>query len=179
MLNDKFIVVVSYKGSPWIDECLKSLDGVMYPVDVVDGGSTFDPMGFYHAKKKGYKNFVLLHDTCVVKDQKLFDILFSHDEHVSLSPGFLMCMGKYRLDKLPELPPQPMTKRQAVEFEGQYCSALRGECLFPDFVDSDVFEEKNGRNNLILENEYLKKYKGFWSIEQIVEVYEKTDSSTV
>jgi len=30
-----------------------------------------------------------------------------------------------------------------------------------------VYEEKNGRNNMILENDYCKKYKGHWNLEMI------------
>lgn len=175
--KSKVIIVITYEGSPWLEDCLKSLEGVKYPIDVCLGGSTFDPMGFYRAKEKGYDEFILLHDTCVIKDTKLIDIMFEKEGHVSLSPGFLMCLGKYVTKDLHELPPQPMTKRQAIEFEGQYCSALRGECLFTELLDSDKFEEKNGRNNMVLENDYIRKYKGFWSIEQVVEVYEKGNSS--
>lgn len=177
MSVNRAIIVITYDGSPWIDECMASLEGVKYPIDKCDGGSTFDPMGFYRAVEKGYDEFVILHDTCVVKDIKLFDMLFDRPGHVAITMGFLMCLGKYVTKDLPPLPAQPGSKRQAVEFEGQYCSAIHGSVLFPDFIESNTFVDKNGRNNMIIENDYLIKYKGFWSMDMVAEVYEKNNRS--
>lgn len=166
----KAIVIVSWAGSPWLGECLDSI-GDTYPVLVCDGKTTFDPMGFYYAKQHNLDEFILWHDSAIVKNPDLFELFFSIPGHVTLMKGGLMCMGKYVTTELPELPEQPMTKHQAVDFESNYMHYLPATVLFPDLTDQNKFEDKNGRKNMVIENDFFRKYKGSWSIQQINELY--------
>lgn len=165
------VVIVTHKDSVWLKECLASLIGCKYPIRVVDGKSTFDPMGFYYGVEKKIREFVLIHDSVFIKDLKFLDTLFEIQGHVAFMPGFLSCLGKYVTEDLPPLPPQPMTKHQGVAFESGYCGHLQGHVMFPNLGDGNRFEEKNGRNNMIIENDLFIKFKGFWGPDMVTAVY--------
>jgi hypothetical protein len=45
-------------------------------------------------------------------------------------------------------------------------------CLDPNFIDGNHhFEIKNGRNNMVIENSWFKKFKGTWHVSMIKEEY--------
>jgi hypothetical protein len=65
--------------------------------------------------------------------------------------------------------PIPKSKAEAIEFElswtKKYVDQVGSvEVLFPELKDANAqgIEMRHGRENLILENEYLIKYKGNW-----------------
>lgn len=65
--------------------------------------------------------------------------------------------------------PIPKSKAEAIEFElswtKKYVEQAQGvEVLFPELKDANARrkEFKHNRENLILENQYLIKYKGNW-----------------
>ena len=163
------VIVVTYEGSPFLDEALEYLKGIKHPlllcINTPDDNG-YDPAGFYLAKELELEKFILLHDSCHVKDQRVLDMLFAFGGTISLSPGILMCMGKF--EQLPELPPKPKNKREAVDFE----TAMKNwqhTPLFPTFTDCDKREYKHGKERMVIENEYLKKYKSTWSPDMIVD----------
>lgn len=183
----------------WLDQCLKSIQ-TTYPVYVVFQGEEPDPevcqlireKGFLpcHQELNGYDpggivyamhhteldEFFILHDSCIVKDNKLFDKVF-HKDHksiaLSLTPcPFGMFLGKYQRSvcEMMEIP-VAHNKYHAVELEEswnrEYSAKAQWELLFDDFHDQQVFEEKFGRTNMVLENKYLKKWKGSWHRDMV------------
>ena len=52
-----------------------------------------------------------------------------------------------------------------VAWTKEYVSACGAEYvqLWNDFHDRQVFEERHGRRNMVLENAFLVKYKAHWS----------------
>lgn len=166
---NKAIVVASYPDSPWLSDCLVSLKGVNYPVVIAMNtpeDNAFDPQGIYEAVRLGLEEFVLLHDSMVVKDQSIFDILFGMPGHVAVSPGGLMLIGKYVTAQLPALPKKPSGKKEAVYFELSYKNQVPwSHTLDPAFTDGNVFEVKHGKNRMVLENQWFKKYKGVYTME--------------
>lgn len=138
----------------------------------------FDPGGIVWAMENCKdEEFLLLHDSCVVKDNLIFDILFHgyRGESVALATvpvAMGMFMGKYRIDIAKKLdPPVANTKEESVDLEESWNKAYC-ELEYPVIIDSpltqsDVFEEKHGRENMILENRWIKKYKGSWNRHMI------------
>lgn len=118
--------------------------------------------------------FLLLHDTCEIKDNKLFDIVFDQYEGKSVALAnhpciFGMYLGKYRREVLNMMYiPKAHNKIEAVEYEmtfnTEYCK-LDGDVKLLDnpLHDTDVFIEKFGRKNMVLENDLLIKYKATWN----------------
>jgi hypothetical protein len=122
--------------------------------------------------KKGmrlFDEFVLLHDTCVVKTNTLFDLFFGYQgTSVSVSPNFLSYLGKFRTKTLLKLTiPNVHTKREAVDAESQFLREYisfepNHIVLFPGFDEHYRWQAKHGRMNMVLENDYLIKYKATW-----------------
>lgn len=136
-----------------------------------------------------FDNLVYLQHSLEIKNLELFDLLF--DEHFNNSSVYIfwrfMCyLGKYRkvaLDKINI--PIIYTKSDACVNEDKDCKEsyvwqdgaksfmwqlFRTESLhwlFPGFNDSHIFEQKFGRLNMRIENEYLIKWKGTWDWRMI------------
>ena len=172
------IIIGTHKGSPWLENCLSSLFGTPWPLVVIEND------GFELGKiaeavaRTNFKEFLFLPDSVEVKDRYWIQQALVEHAGVSVSvnrdPGPFGCyMGKYRRSVLQQVGiPQTLTKRDAVWLEVEwgrryYEADPRTVILFPDLRDSNVFEEKFGRNNMILENESLKKYKGTWTWDQL------------
>lgn len=119
------------------------------------------------------EEFLFLQDSVIIKDTKWIDEVFDHEGSVSLGNQLFMYLGKYTRETLSKVPlPQPQNKHDAVRLEREWTrdyaeSEANIKTLWPDFVDTDKFEEHNGRLNMILENEHIKKYKGTWNVQMI------------
>jgi hypothetical protein len=122
--------------------------------------------------------FVLLQDTFEVLDISLFDRLFNDypSQSVAYNPHFQMYLGKFRREALEKMKiPEVSTKAEAVLQEERFTKAymaLESTVVFnPDFIDNnfyDSWEERWGRKNLVLRDQYLVKRKGIWSASQII-----------
>ena len=81
-----------------------------------------------------------------------------------------MYMGVYEREHLAKIDiPMPESKREAIEFEmswtAKYCQAAKNvRVAFPDLTDRNATKKEIvfGRENLVLENDFLIKYKGNW-----------------
>jgi len=180
----------------WLKDCLASLD-TLHPVTVVFQGEKpakglkigfdyvhkptvgFDPGAIVWAMENLAKDdeFFVLHDSCIVKDNLLWKVVFDGywQDSVALSKEPVMMgmfIGKYRMEICEQLePPVASTKEDAVKLEeswnNAYCTVEQPILLERPLVKSDTFEHKHGRDNMVLENRWLKKYKGTWSPEQL------------
>lgn len=148
----------------FLDDLLKSIK-TDYPVFVcVDGKdrpeSSYE-LGAIAAASKKFDEFVFLQDTCVIKDNALFERLFSLPGNVALTSGFYHYMGKYA--DLREIP-SASSKEQSILLETRWMRGRHG-VFDPELpVHTDIFEDRHGRKNMKLENPYIIKWKGTWSI---------------
>jgi len=175
----KQVIVIgsTTRTKDWLQNCLNSFGNYnKYPIIVVVNDD------FELGKLKWvYENtdideFFLLHDTVEIKDTSLFDLAFNYEGSFALSKQPVqmgMFLGKYRREILNKMIiPTTKTKMEAVMQEcafNQEYSILEAKMatIFKPLVNTDVFEEKFGRNNMVLENDYIKKYKGTWSLEMV------------
>jgi hypothetical protein len=171
------IVIATTPSSVWLNLIRDSLKSYSkYPLIILSDYTYELGKIKYIYDHTDIDEFVFLHDTCVIKDLSLFDLCF--ETYQGISVAFSMCpvkfgmyLGKYRRDTLKRVEiPTPYSKIDSVKYEvsfnNAYCQAEpETVLLFNDFHDVPRFEEKNGRNNMVLENQYLKKYKGTWSME--------------
>lgn len=120
--------------------------------------------------------FVLLQDTIEIKNTSLFDITFGSEyenKTVYYFHRFMCYAGKYRKEILDKIGiPVVTTKFDSVIqedlFHKKYFEAdTKSVCLFPELNDTYIFEEKFGRKNMIIENSFLKKYKGTWNLDMV------------
>lgn len=124
------------------------------------------------------QRFLFLQDSWVVKSPDLFALLEHTEGSIALTqdPYFFGCFaGVYERKVIEDIGiPTVSTKLQAVEFERSWhesyvASAGEPTVLFPDLTDENATEVRfhNGRENLILENDYIIKYKGTWRADQL------------
>lgn len=128
----------------------------------VNNWNGFDLGGIIRGKEY-FDEFIHLMDSCIIKDISLFDKLFNIDGTVFLTNGGYHYMGKFVSKLLPEIP-KISTKQEAIDFELHW---LKKPYTYfePDLsVHTDIFEEKYGQRRMRLENDYLIKWKGTWSL---------------
>lgn len=120
------------------------------------------------------ERFLLLQDSWVVKSDEFWDLLDTVQGSVALSPYpyFYGCYaGVYeswavREVGIPVVQDKDHSIRLEVDWHRQYVD-VAGEptVLFPDLVDANAtgVVMKHGRENLVLENDLIAKYKGTWT----------------
>lgn len=170
-LKETVVVATTPGREAWLAECLASIER---EVLVLRQGGTWE-LGKI---KWLYENtqldrFLFLHDSVVVKDQAFFDRMFEHEGSVSVTddPGiFGMYMGIYTREHLSRVELySPVTQRDSIQAEvewtrGYAAAAGNVPVVFSEFRDSRNvgFVEHHGRRNMVLENDYLRKFKGTW-----------------
>ncbi len=165
------IVVATTPGREnWLKQCLESIER---PVMVLSD-FTFE-LGkikwvFENTK---IERFMFLQDSVVIKNQKIFELLDDDKGSIALTNDpcmYGMYLGVYERKILQMVDiPLPKLKAESIAFElswtESYCRAARNVRLaFTDFTDSRAKRKEVlfGRENLVLENEFLIKYKGNW-----------------
>ena len=154
----------------WLKQCLESIER---PVMVLSD-FTFE-LGkikwvFENTK---IERFMFLQDSVVIKNQKIFELLDEDKGSIALTNDpcmYGMYLGIYerKILKMVDIP-LPKSKAESIAFElswtETYCRAARNVRLaFTDLTDSRAKRKEVlfGRENLVLENEFLIKYKGNW-----------------
>ncbi len=180
------VVTTSEYTKDWLLECLRSIPEE-YSILVVGNGGYKPPMlpfgvqfvmndwngfelGGVLRGAEYFDEFILIMDTCVIKDKKMIDDMFDHKGGVYLCDGFFSYLGKYMSDVVERIGvPKINTKGEAVDMERNWNMLyLRNDPNAVQFnpslpIHTDVFEEKHGRKNMILDNGFIIKYKGTWS----------------
>jgi hypothetical protein len=117
--------------------------------------------------------FLFLQDSWIIKDKGFWDLLEAHSGSVAINsdPYYFGCYaGVYERSVIDQIGvPVITTKREAIDNEIAWHQdyvkvASEPLVLFPDLKDSNSTRqvEKHGRTNLVLENDYIAKYKGTW-----------------
>ena len=117
--------------------------------------------------------FLFLQDSWVIKDEGFWDLLEAHTGSVAITadPFFYGCYaGVYERSVIEKIGvPEIKTKREAIDNEIKWHMsyvelASQLVVLFPDLTDANATRQvkRHGRTNLVLENDYIVKYKGTW-----------------
>lgn len=165
----KAIVVATTRGREhWLKDCLESIES-KHPVLVVDHYDYELGKIRWVYENTTLDEFLLLQDSVVIKDPKWLDEIFDIEGSVSLSTKpYFMFLGKYVRTDLDKVDiPVVNTKLEAITFEDSWTykykeAANKMTYLWP-LLDTAVFMEHHGRENMILENDHLIKYKGCWN----------------
>lgn len=165
------IIVATTPGREnWLKQCLESIERSV----VILSDLTFE-LGkikwvFENTK---IERFMFLQDSVVIKNQKIFELLDEDKGSIALTNDpcmYGMYLGIYERKILEMIDiPVPKSKAESIAFElswtETYCRAARNVRLaFTDLTDSRAKRKEVlfGRENLVLENEFLIKYKGNW-----------------
>lgn len=198
-MRQAIVICHHHENKEFLDNLLKSLKGVEYPVVIVINDFMNADQNILEELEKDYEiylnkkdefelgairrvlketeydEFFFMQDSCEVKNNKVFDILFKKHKGKSIAIGykFLHYLGKYRREFLEKISiPETLNKEASIFYESNFNKKYRE--LDPDFIAigpqlriSDIFEKKCGRLNMKLENEYFIKWKGTWSVSQL------------
>jgi hypothetical protein len=127
-----------------------------------------------------------------VVDEEIFEIVFESHEGKSIALSFVpqllptmhswtSFLGKYRRSILGKIDlkhylPQTFFESCVAEFlftDMYYQADPSTLCLFPQFVDSYKFRHKFGKERMVIENEYLIKWKSHWTLEMVFDQMKK------
>lgn len=170
----KAIIIATTKDrSEWAKQCYDSLkDYKRYPVIILDQYEYELGKIRWVLENTTLDEFIFLQDSVVFKSTDWLDEVFDHDGSVSFAAEpFFMYLGKYRRHALEQSNvPKVESKRQAVQYEtawAQHYAAHETFITLFDLSDTSTFKEHLGRNNMIIENDKIVKYKHIWSDDMI------------
>lgn len=178
-MKQAIVIGSTTKTKHWLENCLNSFgDYRGYPIMVMVNNDWEIGKIKWVLEYTNLDEFFLLHDTVEIKDPILFDIAFKTNAGKSFalsgSPAYMgMYLGKYRREVLSQIEiPSVATKKEAVDqeiaFNQRYAEKEQNkEMIEQPLNNTNIFEDKFGRTNMVLENFYIKKYKGTWSYDQV------------
>ena len=154
------ILIGSHPNSHWLPECLESIRNTTpRPVLVHEDGG-YEP--FALRKGLGWGRFLFLQDSVQILSPAFWDVIDS------LGPTWLfghppMFMGVFdSTDLIPHLPTGPVDKETSIALETELSHTLGYPYLWPDVRDGNALrrEIKHGRDNLVVGNDLIVKWKG-------------------
>lgn len=172
----KGVIVCTHENNKntWLKDCLKSLKGIDIDIYTNTNENNHYEGGAIIYGYENYDEFWIIPDTVIVKDTaKLLECLDDTGTSYSAGPWFISCVAKLRrevLDKIGICDP-PNSKKEAIFVEIKYLREVYQNAepnhivLDNAFNDGDLFEDKHGRTNMLLESDTFKKYKGTWHME--------------
>lgn len=116
--------------------------------------------------------FIFLQDTIEVKNVGVFDLVFNKykGKTVAFNDKMKCFLVKYTRRDLEKTYIKDVdTKTKAIEEERElYRRYPKDNLVIVDnMADSEVFIEKFNRVNMVVENQYFKKFKGTWTRNQL------------
>lgn len=155
------LVIGSHPGSPWIGDWPRF--GRRRVMVHRAGGYEITAL---RAAVTRFDRFVFLQDSCQILSREFWSTVDALE-----GPAFLfghpgMYLGVYNSrDLIPALEQAPTTidKHTSIQWEGRIRELLPYPTLWPEVTDATGHhEERHGRTNLVLRNEFLAKFKGNW-----------------
>lgn len=176
--NNKYfkgVVILTYTGSPFkqlAEQSIKVLEKEHIPYIIAENkkeNSEYEMLAIKEGMKHFKKEFIVLQDSCLLKNADIIKQMFVIQGAVFLNIGGLNYFNKYEIETLSKMEiPVVKSKLDAVKYESEFHSKykeIEKPTIIPILNDTNVFEECFGRNNMIIENQYFKKYKGHWNLE--------------
>ena len=164
------VIATTPSRQEWLKQCLNSISK---PVLVLSD-FTFE-LGKINWIFNNTKidRFMFLQDSIIIKDERIFELLYEDKGSIALTNDpcmYGMYMGIYERKILEKINiPIPKSKAESIQYEltwtEAYCKAAGNVRLaFTDLSDSKAKRKEVvfGRENLVLENDFLIKYKGNW-----------------
>lgn len=170
-MNEIVVIATTPKREAWLTDCLESMPNTKV---MVLSDFTYE-LGKIRWLRDNttLDRFLFLQDSVVIKDEAVIAAAFEQEGSVCFSTDpfmFGMYLGIYDMEVLRQIDiPIVTSKRQSIDYEiswhKTYCDmAGKVTIMFDDIKDSMAtgVVMRHGRENLLLENQYLAKYKGDW-----------------
>lgn len=154
------LVIGSHPGSPWITDWPTRYGPRRVHIHR-DGGYELTAL---RAAVERFDRFLFLQDSCEILTPKFWREIGTNPTFIFGWPG--MYLGIYDsadLKPILEQAPASIDKRTSIEWEGRIRDLLPYPTLWPEITDATGrHETRHGRQNLVLENDLLRKWKGNW-----------------
>ena len=165
--------------SDWLGELLPTLDTI-YPIILTNHwGWQIDSVRKTF-EKTDYDEIFFLNETMIVKNNSVWDIIFKENQGktVAFAEKLQMYLAKYLRKYVDQTTfPKVNTRREDVirgedEWNHQYMTLDSNIVWIQPITDvnpqfPENFEHKFGRKNMIVQNDYFKKWKSAWNISMI------------
>lgn len=170
----KGIVILTHKDSQFKDLVSHNIEILKeFNVKIAENGeqSKYEQLGL-ETGIMYFDEFILLQDSVKIKDTSLFKKMLESPRSVFLSNWGQNYFCKYKSDILKKIKIDIKDKKDSVEYERElhklYKQFENPEIMLDGCLENtNVFEKAYGRNNMICENEYFKKYKGTWDMTML------------
>lgn len=169
----QIIIGTTPDRSNWLAECAASIGRPF--IAVSNYGYELGKIRWV-MENTNIERFLFLQDSVIIKSEGFWDLLDAYQGSVSINQDptyYGSYLGVYERSILKHLDlPVMETKRDAVTHEVDWARRYiqvggTVPVMFPDLRDGEKFELHEGRMNMIIENDYIKKYKGTWSYDQL------------
>ena len=177
----KWVVIVTNDETNFSDIVFHNIDllelnNVEYKLAINNAKNSMYEIFGIQIGMKEFDEFVLLQDSVELHNIDIIQEVFLYsDKSVFLSSWGQNYFGKYlsRILNKMELP-LIKSKADSVYYEREFFkeySNIEKPIIIHDGIleNTNVFEYAYGRNNMIINNEYFKKYKWTWDIKQVVD----------
>lgn len=154
---------VDHEGKKFESEFMESNEGKF--MVQVNNWNGFEMGGILRGTEH-FDEFIHLMDTCVITNPEAIERMFEHKGSMYFCRGFFSYLGKYISDiAIKTGIPKVEDKEAAIFHEHAWHrkylandpNAKQFDPALP--VTTEIFEEKNGRNNMVIDNGFIKKWK--------------------
>lgn len=175
-MNVPVVISTGPDRGHWVRDCLNSIHVPNVTLCKSQAGGELGAIRMVYEGTR-WARFLLLQDSVVVLDQRLFDLVDEVNGPLLVAPRPCMYLAVYERAVLDELDipdvPAGQDRELAIEHETAFCDSYVRQAeqmgfdvpvLFPELTDANAAGQvhHNGRLNLVLENDFLRKYKGTW-----------------
>lgn len=164
------IVIATTPGRElWLKDCVKSFGHLQLTI-ISDFGWEVDKIRWAY-ENTNWEKFWFLHDTCEILDPSFLFNAWNQKRSVAVTDHpvpfghYLGIYSRKTLKKLgfPTVQNKDDAIREECEWHIKYKQIEDFPVLFKNFSDEFGYvKHKNGRLNIVLENKFLRKYKGSW-----------------
>lgn len=159
------VLVGSHPNSPWLEECLQSIRDTTSTTVVVHTAGGHEPHALSVAASFRFDRFLFLQDSTKILSPEFWDAIEAQDGPCWLFGHPPMFMAVYDVeDILPLVSSRPLSKAEAIATEVEWPAELNYPSVWPEVRDATALrrEQKHGRDNLVLGNDHIEKWKGTW-----------------
>lgn len=179
------IVIGSYRGSPWLQQCIDSIPSKWETLVVRAASYECGALRFV-MDRTTINHFLFLQDSTMVKDPSWLETCAGYGGSVSLNAdprfhgSFMGTYTRHILSKctIPETPDKMSAVLAEMSLGDEYASHEPNQLiLWPELnLASARYEEKNGRTCAVYENEFFVKWKSCYGGSHITPAQERDDA---
>lgn len=151
----------------WLKDCIRSIRATSRHRRVHIHKTGGYELTALRAGVTRFKKFLFLHDSVEVLNPAFWEIIDTTPPAWIFGgpPMYMAVYDSAELVKALEDAPygRDMTKVLSIYWEGELANRIQYPTLWPEVIDANGrLEEHHGRLNLVLENEFARKWKGNW-----------------